>query len=218
MFYSFIAATTLLCNYAHIHEYALKWKIPDTLSRLGSSEDTFTQVYVYDLKEIHHYDNRNTSWIDKRQQRNRISHYVKPPYDSFNDDYECRLKWKIHDTLSRLGSSEDTFTRFYVYDLKEIHHYDNHNMFWIDKRQQKNRISHYVRKSYDSLNDDYEYALKWKIHDTLTRLGSSEDTFTQFYVNDLKKTPHYDNHNTFWDRSRHRNTLITAISYNLMIV
>ena len=37
------------------YEYALKWKIHDTLSRLGSSENTFTQVYVYDLKEIHHF-------------------------------------------------------------------------------------------------------------------------------------------------------------------
>ena len=102
------------------YEYALKWKIHDTSSRLGSSEDTFTQVYVYDLKEIHHYNNRNTFWIDKRQQKNRISHYVKPPYDSFNDDYECRLKWKIHDTLSRLGSSENTFTQVYVYEPETI--------------------------------------------------------------------------------------------------
>ena len=38
------------------YEYALKWKIHDTLSRLGSLENTFTQVYVYDLKETHHYD------------------------------------------------------------------------------------------------------------------------------------------------------------------
>ena len=28
-----------------------------------------------------------------------------------------------------------------------------------------------------TLNDDYEYALKWKIYDTLGRLGSLEDTF-----------------------------------------
>ena len=91
-----------------------------------------------------------------RQQKNRISHYVKQPYDSFNDDYECSLKWKIHDTLSRLGSSEDTFTQVYVYALKEIHHYDNRNTFWIDKRQQKNRISHYVKPPYDSFNDEYQ--------------------------------------------------------------
>ena len=32
------------------------------------------------------------------------------------------------------------------------------------------------------MNDEYEYALKWKIHDTLSRLGSSENTFTQVYV------------------------------------
>ena len=134
----------------------LKWKIHDTLSRLGSSEDTFTQFYVYDLKEIHHYDNHNTFLDRTRKQKNRISHYVKQPYDSFNDDYECSLKWKIHDTLSRLGSSEDTFTQVYVYDLKEIHHYDNHNTFLDRTRQQKNRISHDFKQPYDSLNDEYQ--------------------------------------------------------------
>ena len=190
------------------YKYVLKWKIHDTLSTLGSSEDTFTWFYVYDLKEIHHYDNHNRFWIDKRQQKNRISHYVKQLYDSLNDDYECALKWKIHDTLSTLGSSEDTFTWFYVYDLKEIHHYDNHNRFWIDKRQQKNRISHYVKQLYDSLNDDYECALKWKIHDTLSTLGSSEDTFTWFYVYDLKEIHHYDNHNRFWiDKRQQKNRI-----------
>ena len=50
-FYWFIIVTTLICNYVHLHECTLKWKIHDTLGRLGSSEDTFTQVYVYDLKE-----------------------------------------------------------------------------------------------------------------------------------------------------------------------
>ena len=34
------------------YEYALKWKIHDTLSRLGSSENTFTQVYVYEPETI----------------------------------------------------------------------------------------------------------------------------------------------------------------------
>merc|ERR1711991_1282883 len=130
------------------------------------------------------------------------SHYVKQPYDSFNDDYECSLTGKIHDTLSRLGSSEDIFTQVYVYDLKEIHHYDDHNTSWIEKRQQKNRISHYVKQPYDSFNDDYECSLKWKIHDTLSRLGSSEDTFTQVYVYDLKEIHHYDNHNMCLDRTR----------------
>ena len=127
LFYWFIIITTIMCSYGHLHECPLKWKIHDSHGRLGSSEDTFTRFYVYDLKEIHHYD-----------------------------DYECRLKWKIHDTLSRLGSSEDTFTQVYVYDLKEIHHYDNRNTFWIDKRQQKNRISHYVKPPYDSFNDEYQ--------------------------------------------------------------
>ena len=108
------------------------------------------------LLEIHHYDNHNTCLDRTRQQKNRFSHYVKQPYDSFNDDYECSLKWKIHDTLSRLGSSEDTFTQVYVYDLKEIHHYDNHNMCLDRTRQQKNRFSHYVKQPYDSFNVEYQ--------------------------------------------------------------
>ena len=38
-----------------------------------------------------------------------------------------------------------------------------------------------LKQFYDSLNDEYEYALKWKIHDTRSRLGSLENTFTQVY-------------------------------------
>ena len=49
-----------------------------------------------------------------------------------NGDYKCALKWKIHDTSGRLGSSEDTFTQVYVYDLTGIHKYDRHNTFGID--------------------------------------------------------------------------------------
>ena len=94
-------------------------------------------------------------WIDKRQQKNRISHYVKQPYDGLNDDYEYALKWKIHDTLGRLGSSEDTFTQFYVYDLKKNHHYDCHNMFW-DRPRQIKTSSRYLKQSCDSLNDEYQ--------------------------------------------------------------
>ena len=51
----------------------------------------------------------------------------------------------------------------------------------------------YVEESDDARK--YEYALKWKIHDTLSRLGSLENTFTQVYVYDLKKTHHCDHHN-----------------------
>ena len=58
------------------------------------------------------------------------------------------------------------------------------------------------KQSFVGLNDDCEYALKRKIHDTFRRLGSSEDTFTQVYVYDLKEIHHYDNHNTFLDRTR----------------
>ena len=54
--YWFIIVTTIICNYVHMHECTLKWKIHDTFGRLGSSEDTFTRFYVYDLKKIHHYD------------------------------------------------------------------------------------------------------------------------------------------------------------------
>ena len=39
-------------NLGETYEYALKWKIHDTLSRLGSSENTFTQVYVYEPETI----------------------------------------------------------------------------------------------------------------------------------------------------------------------
>ena len=108
------------------------------------------------MKKIHHYDYHNTLW-DRTRQQKTSSHYLKQSYyDTLNNEYEYALKWKIHDTFGRLGSSEDTFTRFYVYDLKETHHYDNHNRFWIDKRQQKNRISHYVKQLYDSLNVEYQ--------------------------------------------------------------
>ena len=74
---------------------------------------------------------------------------------TLNDDYEYALKWKIHDTSSRLGSSEDTFTQFYVYDLKEIHHYDCHNTFW-DRPRQIKTSSRYLKQSCDSLNDEYQ--------------------------------------------------------------
>ena len=67
---------------------------------------------------------------------------------------EYALKWKIHDTTSRLGSSEDTFTQFYVYDLKEIH-YDCHNRFW-DRPRQIKTSSRYLKQFCDSLNDEYQ--------------------------------------------------------------
>ena len=88
--------------------------------------------------------------------------------------------------------------------MKEIHHYDHHNKFWDRSRHQNNK-SCYLKQFYDSLNDDYEYAQTWKIHDTLGRLGSLEDIFMQVYVYDLKEIHNYDHHNTFWDRSRHLN-------------
>ena len=69
--------------------------------------------------------------------------------------YEYALKWKIHDTLGRLGSLEDTFMQVYVYDLKEIHHYDHHNTFW-DRSRHLNNNSHYLKQFYDSLNDEYQ--------------------------------------------------------------
>ena len=88
-FYWFIIVTTLLCNYVHLHECTLKWKIHDTLGRLGSSEDTFTQVYVYDLKEIHHYDHHNTFWDRSRHIQYINSHYLKQSYyDSLIDEYQ----------------------------------------------------------------------------------------------------------------------------------
>ena len=70
--------------------------------------------------------------------------------------YEQHIKWKIHDTLSRLGSLENTFTQVYVYDLEEIHHYDHHNTFWDRAGPQQNNNSHCLKQFYDSLNDEYQ--------------------------------------------------------------
>ena len=63
---------------------------PYTLGRLGSLEDTFTQVYVYDLKETHHYDHHNTFWDRARQpqQNNNSQHCLKQFYVSLNDEYQ----------------------------------------------------------------------------------------------------------------------------------
>ena len=66
------------------------------------------------------------------------------------------LKWKIHDTLSRLGSLENTFTQVYVYDLKKTHHYDHHNTFWDRARAQQNNNTHCLKQFYVSLNDEYQ--------------------------------------------------------------
>ena len=79
-------------------------------------------------------------------------------YVEENDDarkYEYALKRKIHDTLGRLGSLEDTFTQVYVYDLTEIHHYDHHNTFW-DRSRYLNNNSRCLKQFYDSLNDEYD--------------------------------------------------------------
>ena len=84
------------------------------------------------------------------------SHYLKQSYDGLNDDYEYALKWKIHDTFRRLGSSEDTFTLVYVYDSKEIHHYDHHNTFWDRSRLLQNNNIRCLKQFYDSLNDEYQ--------------------------------------------------------------
>ncbi len=62
--------------------------------------------------------------LGARHLQNNNSRCLKQFYDKY------ALKWKIHDTLGRLGSLEDTFAQVYVYDLKEIHHYDPHNTFW----------------------------------------------------------------------------------------
>ena len=108
------------------------------------------------MKETHHYDHHNTVWDRARPQQNNNSHCLKQFYDSLNDEYEYALKWKIHDTLSRLGSLENTFTQVYVYDLKETHHYDHHNTFWDRARAQQNNITHCLKQFYVSLNDEYQ--------------------------------------------------------------
>ena len=88
LFYWFIAVTTFICNYGHIYEYTLKWKIHDTLGRPESSEDTFMQVYVHDLKEIHHYDHHNMFWDRSRQPQYINSRYLKHSCDSLTDEFQ----------------------------------------------------------------------------------------------------------------------------------
>ena len=109
------------------------------------------------MKEIHQYDHHNTFWDRPRHLQHINSRYLKQSYDSLNGDYECALKWKIHDTLSRLGSLENTFTQVYVYDLKKAHHYDHHNTFWDRARAQQNNNTHCLKQFYVSLNDEYQY-------------------------------------------------------------
>ena len=108
------------------------------------------------MKEIHQYDHHNTFWDRSRHLQHINSRYLKQSYDSLNDENEYALKWKIHDTLSRLGSLEDTFTHVYVYDLKEIHHYDHHNTFWDRSRLLQNNNIRCLKQFYDSLNDEYQ--------------------------------------------------------------
>ena len=74
----------------------------------------------------------------------------------------------------------------------------------------------YVEESDDARK--YEYALKWKIHDTLSRLGSSENTFTQVYVYDLKETHHYDIIIRFGIEPGLNKTIIPTVSNNFMLV
>jgi hypothetical protein len=54
---------------------------------IGSLENTFTQVYVYDLKKIHHYDHHNTFW-DRHGHLKNNSRCLKQFYDSLNDEYQ----------------------------------------------------------------------------------------------------------------------------------
>ena len=104
------------------------------------------------MKKTHHYDHHNTFWDRARAQQNNNTHCLKQFYVSLNDEYEYALKWKIHDTLSRLGSLENTFTQVYVYDLKETHH----NTFWDRARAQQNNNTHCLKQFYVSLNDEYQ--------------------------------------------------------------
>jgi hypothetical protein len=39
--------------------------------------------------------------------------------------------------------------------------------FWDRARPQQNNNTHCLKQFYVSLNDEYEYALKWKIHDNI---------------------------------------------------
>ena len=100
---------------------------------------------------------KNSFWDRPRHLQHIKSRYLKQSYyDSLNGDYEYALKWKIHNTLGRLGSSEDTFTQVYVYNLKEIHRYDHHDTFLDRPRHLQHINSCYLKQSYyDSLIDEY---------------------------------------------------------------
>ena len=79
-------------------------------------------------------------------------------------------------TLSRLGSSENTFTQVYVYEPETIKLNTDHYFIEQYNRQRapQKKISRCLLASWNldqNLGETYEYALKWKIHDTLGRLG-----------------------------------------------
>ena len=139
------------------------------------------------MKETHHYDHHNTFWDRARAQQNNNTHCLKQFYVSLNDEYEYALKWKIHDTLSRLGSSENTFTQVYVYEPETIKLNTDHYFIEQYNRQRapQKKISRCLLASWNldqNLGETYEYALKWKIN--LHRFRSSEGTLTYVCVYD----------------------------------
>ena len=98
------------------------------------------------------------------------------------------MNWKGGGSvLQYTRSSEGTLTSVCVYEPETIKLNTDHYFIEQYNRQRapQKKISRCLLASWNldqNLGETYEYALKWKIHDTLSRLGSSENTFTQVYV------------------------------------
>ena len=114
------------------------------------------------------------------------------------ETYEYALKWKIHDTLSRLGSSENTFTQVYVYEPETIKLNTDHYFIEQYNRQRapQKKISRCLLASWNldqNLGETYEYVLE--IADRPSRLGFPEGTLTSVCVYDHEtiklNTDHY---------------------------
>ena len=70
--------------------------------------------------------------------------------------FKKKKRYRLRVYIHKLESLEDIFTQVYVYDLKEIHHYDHHNTFWDRSRHLQNNNSRCLKQFYDSLNDEYQ--------------------------------------------------------------
>ena len=70
-----------------LYEYALKWKINDTLHRYRSSEDTYTPI-MYTTRSPYAKTNQNRFWGRSRHLQHNNSRCLKQSYDSLTDDHQ----------------------------------------------------------------------------------------------------------------------------------